>query len=333
MGREAFMNTLLIPCLGRRLVNGIPQYVGRHPNGKLLIERCIEGINCSLYSRILIAILKEDEERYQAGSIILSELTGYPVELIYLDEMTSGPAETVYKVLKIADVTGSVVIKDADNYLKMGEQPCGNFIAGLDLNTWNRDIHNLRNKSFLIVNEQKNILDIIEKQVRSDVICLGLYGFQRSKDFITAYEHLNDPSYPITKLYVSHVISYLIGYSGRVFHYVPCTEYENWGDERLWREMQEDYSLYFLDLDHLFDKSEFVSEEEICRNIRLLQDRGASFIGYSVKGRDQDIGALQVFSSKDIRLTGVVRNCPWSENALVIHSGMELNNFYHKGFE
>lgn len=327
------MSTLIVPCLGRRLVNGIPQYVGRHPNGKLLVERCIEGISSSLYSRLLIAILREDEERYQAGSIILSELKGYPAEAIYFDKMTSGPAETVYEVLTKADVTGPVIIKDSDNYLKMAEQPRGNFIAGLDLNTWNRDIHNLRNKSFLIVNEQKNILDIIEKQVRSDVICLGLYGFQRSKDFITAYEHLNNPSYPITRLYVSHVISYLIGYSGQVFHYVPCTEYENWGDERLWQEMQEDYSLYFLNLDHLFDGSESVSKEEICRNIRLLQDRGASFIGYSVKDRDQDIEAVEVFRSKDINLASIVRNCPWSENVLVIHSGMELDNFYRRVFE
>lgn len=327
------MSTLIVPCLGRRLVNGIPQYVGRHPNGKLLVERCIEGISSSLYSRLLIAILREDEERYQAGSIILSELKGYPAEAIYFDKMTSGPAETVYEVLTKADVTGPVIIKDSDNYLKMAEQPRGNFIAGLDLNTWNRDIHNLRNKSFLIVNEQKNILDIIEKQVRSDVICLGLYGFQRLKDFITAYEHLNNPSYPITRLYVSHVISYLIGYSGQVFHYVPCTEYENWGDERLWQEMQEDYSLYFLNLDHLFDGSESVSKEEICRNIRLLQDRGASFIGYSVKDRDQDIEAVEVFRSKDINLASIVRNCPWSENVLVIHSGMELDNFYRRVFE
>ena len=327
------MSTLIVPCLGRRLVNGIPQYVGRLPNGKLLVERCIEGISSSLYSRLLIAILREDEERYQAGSIILSELKGYPAEAIYFDKMTSGPAETVYEVLTKADVTGPVIIKDSDNYLKMAEQPRGNFIAGLDLNTWNRDIHNLRNKSFLIVNEQKNILDIIEKQVRSDVICLGLYGFQRSKDFITAYEHLNNPSYPITRLYVSHVISYLIGYSGQVFHYVPCTEYENWGDERLWLEMQEDYSHYFLNLDHLFDGSESVSKEEICRNIRLLQDRGASFIGYSVKDRDQDIEAVEVFRSKDINLASIVRNCPWSENVLVIHSGMELDNFYRRVFE
>ena len=58
------------------------------------------------------------------------------------------------------------MVKDVDNYLKIKNVPHGNFVAGLDLNTWERDVHNLRNKSFLILNEQGNLLDIIEKKVR-----------------------------------------------------------------------------------------------------------------------------------------------------------------------
>ena len=41
------------------------------------------------------------------------------------------------------------MVKDVDNYLKTEEVPQGNFVAGSYLNTWERDIHNLRNKSFL----------------------------------------------------------------------------------------------------------------------------------------------------------------------------------------
>ena len=38
------MSTLIVPCVGRKIMNGIPQYLNRHPNGKLLIERSIEGV-------------------------------------------------------------------------------------------------------------------------------------------------------------------------------------------------------------------------------------------------------------------------------------------------
>ena len=40
-----------------------------------------------------------------------------------------------------------------------------------------------------------------------------LVKWRRAEDFIKAYEKLNDASYPISSLYVSHIISYLIGYS------------------------------------------------------------------------------------------------------------------------
>lgn len=171
------MSTLIVPSMGRKIINGIPQYLNRHPNGKLLIERSIGGVYSEEISRVLIVLKSQDEIEYHAKTKILNEVTGYPLEIITLDAMTAGPAATVYQAIFSADISGPIVVKDSDNYLRTAERSKGNFVAGLDLNTWEGDIHNLRNKSFLIVNEQGNLLDIIEKQVRSDMICLGLYGF------------------------------------------------------------------------------------------------------------------------------------------------------------
>lgn len=317
------MSTLIVPCMGRKMVNGIPQYLNRHPNGKRLIERSIEGIYTDQYKRVLIVLLAEDEEKYHAKLIISNEVKGYPIEIIALDEMTSGPAETVYKAIIKANVTGEVVVKDADNYLKIKEIPQGNFVAGLDLNIWERDIHNLRNKSFLIVNEQGNLLDIIEKQVRSDVICLGLYGFKKAEDFVKAFEHLNDANYPITKLYVSHVISYLIGYLGRVFHYVSSREYENWGDERHWKDMQRDYTLYFIDLDNILGTDGILTDDNK-NKLTTLQKRGASFVGYTVANENYKIAALKVLEEAGLCFIKIVYGCPYSENKEIIASEEEL---------
>lgn len=318
------MSTLIVPCLGRRIVNGIPQYLNRHPNGRLLIEHSIAGIWNDTYSRLLIVILKDDADNYQADTLMKTELSAYSPEIVLLDSMTSGPAETVYLALQKVNVTGSFVVKDSDNYLKTESVPQGNFVAGLDLNSWERDIHNLRNKSFLIVNEQGNLLDIIEKQVRSEVICLGLYGFKKAEDFKKAYEHLNDASYPISRLYLSHVISYLIGYSGRVFHYVNSLEYENWGDERLWKEMQRDYTLYFVDLDNILGSSCTLSES-IKEKLLLLQNRGAYFIGYTVNDDNYKTAALQAFEEAEIHFLKVVYGCPYSERKEIILSDEDLN--------
>ncbi|MDC7288814.1 hypothetical protein NXH76_13475 [Blautia schinkii] len=318
------MSTLIVPCLGRKMVNGIPQYLYRHPKGSLLIERSIEGVFTEVYDRVLIVLSEEDVNEYHADSVIYKEFKKFPIEIVTLKKMTSGPAETVYLAIRKGGVTGAVVVKDADNYLKTEYVPQGNFVAGLDLNTWERDIHNLRNKSFLILNEQKTLLDIIEKQVRSEVICLGLYGFKKAEDFVKAYEKLNDASYPVSKLYISHVISYLIGYSGRVFHYVSAIEYENWGDERLWKDMQRDYTMYFIDLDNILDSSGMLTQQNM-EKLAVLQDRGASFIGYTVENEEYKISALEELQRVGLRFIKIIYGCPYSEKKEIIASDTELD--------
>ena len=221
------MSTLIIPCLGRKIINEKPQYLNRHPNGKLLIERSIEGVFNEDHQKVLIVLLESDVIEYKAKDIILSELKNYPIEIVTLEKMTQGPAETVFETIKKAQLSGAIVVKDSDNYLKTQTAPNGNFVAGLDLNEWEHDVQNLKSKSFLIVNEQGNLLDIIEKKICSDVVCLGLYGFNKAEDFVRSYKHLSNSNYPISRLYLSHVISYLIGYYGRVFYCATTSEYEN----------------------------------------------------------------------------------------------------------
>ena len=316
------MSTLIIPCVGRKIINKIPQYLNRHPNGKLLIEHSIEGVFTQDYKKVLIVLLSSDAIEYRAKDIILNELDKYPIEIITLEKMTSGPAETVYQAIQKANISGSVVIKDADNYLKTQSVPSGNFVAGLDLNEWDRDIHSLKSKSFLIVNEQGNLLDIIEKQIRSDVVCLGLYGFKKAQDFVKAYNHLNEAKYPISKLYVSHVISYLIGYYGRVFRYVASLEYENWGDDRLWKDMQRDYALYFVNLDNIILGNNISTGDK--ENLLTLQNTGASFIGYTVKDDKFKALVLEILQNAELKFIDIVYGCPYSEKKEIISTVEEL---------
>lgn len=317
------MRTLIIPCGGRKLIDGKPLYLNRHPNGKLLIEWCMAGIYPESFDRILAVLPREDIESFSADQCILEELRDrYPIEIVELPEPTSGPADTVQYAMIKAKVSGAVVVKDVDNYVQVPhiQDNFGNFVAGLDLNHWERDIHNLRNKSFLILNEQGNLLDVIEKQFRSDVICLGLYGFKQAEDFLQAYRKLNAPGYPIDKLYLSHVISYLIGYYGKVFRYVAATEFENWSDERHWNGIQQDYGLYFIDLD----------QELNARKLIALQHRGASFVGFTVGNEIQSKQKRGVLEAEGIHFLSVVNGCPWSKARQVLNSQSMLDQRYQE---
>ena len=269
------MRTLIIPCCGRRMIDGRPQYMTHHPQGKLLLERCIEGIKPECFDRLLITVLREDHVK---DSILAEMGKRYPLEVVELDEPTNGPVDTIYETIMRTNTSGSVVVKDADNYVAIDELPEGNFVAGLDLNTWQHDINDLRNKSFLIINEQKSILDIIEKQFRSDVICLGLYGFKNAEHYCKAYRRLNTTDYPINCLYLSHIISYMIGYYDNVFRYVEAIAYENWENQLDWQRIQAKYATYFVDLDAVQDSDA----------LKQLAETGATVIGFSAKGKTLD---------------------------------------------
>lgn len=311
--------TLIIPCGGRKNLCEKPRYLTRHPNGMLLLEWCMAGICPQSFDRIIAVLLQSDVDMYSADKVLMRELEKeYPLEVVVLPKETAGPADTVYQAITTAKVTGPVVVKDVDNHVLVPSECIvwGNFVAGLDLNLWERDIHNLRSKSFLLLNEQGNLLDIIEKQIRSDVICLGLYGFKRAEDFVDAYHKLNDASYPITKLYVSHIISYLIGYYGTVFRYVASAAFEDWSDKRHWSELQNNRAMYFLDLDGV----------NAVGKLQELQKRGANFVGYTVKDKIAGKQVVETLKMGGISLLEVIYNCPWSGVKRILETNMDLDH-------
>lgn len=252
------MTTLIIPCAGRGKINGIPKYLNRHPDGQLLVKKSIEGIEKSGIDKIIITILKQDVERYNAFEKIQKEMKSYNnIKIHILEKFTSGPAETVYKTILECNINGSIIIKDSDNYVKCKPISYKNYIAGL--NIFEYDIYNIKSKSFIIINEQCHVMDIVEKQLRSDLISVGMYGIKDANQYVNAYEKLSDPNYGIESLYVSHIISYIIGHDETVFHFVNVDEYENYGTEEEWNRILKKYMEYrknlaIFDLDGtLFD--------------------------------------------------------------------------------
>lgn len=315
------MKTLIIPCAGGDYLNGVPRYLAVHPDGKILVRKCIDGLGMDLFDRIIIPIVKSDDESFNAEASIREAFADQQhMEVIKLPEYTSGPAETIYRTVISAGVTGSVAIKDSDNYLRPMEMKCGNFIAGLNLNEWDSDVYNLRNKSFLILNEQKQILDVFEKQLKSDVISVGLYGFAEASDFLFAYERLNDKSYPMSRLYISHIISYLIGYSQKVFYYAPCVEYENWGSSKEWNDVQKKYATYFVELDSL------QMDADTVQRLRKIQSSGAVLIGFTARSHEVGKSIRKSFAESGLHFSDIVCNCGFSNIKKILDSSRQLDN-------
>lgn len=256
------MITLIIPCAGESKLDGKPACIARHPDGKYLFEKCISGLNLENVGRIVITILESDNLKYDIDRKIKKSFAGKfdNVEIYHLPEKTSGPADTVYLTLTNMKISGAFVIKDTDNFISVPKLSEENFVVGLDV--FDYDIRNLRTKSFITLNEQNNILDVTEKQITSNNICAGLYGFKSAKDFVAAYDVLKDPNYEIKKLYVSHIIAYMTGRYTEIFHYIKAENFESYNSREDWDEVKRNCRtkkerLALFDMDGtLFDTNE-----------------------------------------------------------------------------
>jgi len=312
------MRTLIVPCAGSKKINRLPIYLNRHPDGELLAKKAIEGVNTRNYDRIIYTIMSQDRQ-YDAERKLMNEVgADYHIEICELSEQTNGPAETVYQALIKSNVIGEVAVRDSTNYISFKNNADGNFIIGLDLTKVQGDILNLRSKSFIVMNEQNQVLDVIEKKFRSDVISVGMYGFESAEDYIFAYEHLNDKNYPIDKLYVSHIMSYLIGYKSRIFHYEEASVFEDWGSLEGYSVLQRDYATCLVDLDALYGENvNELSDKQVNMLFNAAKSTNLSFIMFT-----SDVAVDRRRIEKLFRSAGI--NCT---HVILLHSKSTVHRY------
>nr|WP_300820027.1 hypothetical protein [uncultured Acetatifactor sp.] len=320
------MKSLIVLCAGGRLINGLPIFLNRHPDGKLLAEKAIEGILAESYNRIYFTILKEANEKFRAGEVLLNELgKKHPVEIIMLDSPTSGPAESVYETIKTADIDGEFAARDSLNGIRLTNETFGNYVAGLDLTKYDSDVFHVQSKSFIVVNEQHQILDVIEKRFRSDVISVGLYGFKNVSDYMLAYEKLSDSDYPIRKLYLSNIISYLIGYKQKVFHCADVSFHEDWGTTETWSKLQKKYATVFIDADKLIGKQ--LTDDlfiELLGKLMVLSDKALTIVLFTRSYRVNKKALCEMLDKRHIRCIDVVCGVSYSNQQIIVSEERQI---------
>lgn len=321
------MRTLIVLCAGSREINEKPLYLNKHPEGMLIAEKTIEGIQPESYDRIIYTILKSADQEYNATKKLLSSVgKKYPIEVVVLDEKTNGPADTVYETIKKANVKGEFAVRDSLNTISVSVTYSGNFLAGLDLTTYNEEVFNIKSKSFIVINEQNQVLDVVEKKFRSDMISVGLYGFKEVKDFLLAYEKLKDFNYPIKKLYLSNIISYLIGYKQRIFHCIEVKEYEDWGTEETWRILQKQYEICFVNLDEIVSNVKENIEKTIIEIFCKKKNNKASYVFFTSRNDINSEKLKKMLNQKNIKCLGVINSCPVTDIKVFIENKKELNS-------
>lgn len=324
------MKTLIVPCAGKssRFPNVRPKWMLYYPDGRLMVEKAIEGLELDTFDQIIITITQQQCDDYNADKI-LNDAFGFTTsskyKLCILDNYTSSQSETVYLTLLDKAVKDEFVVKDSDNYIEADIPPISNFVVGLNVSTCKNDVSRLNAKSFLKLNEQHNIIDIIEKKIVSDEICVGMYGFESAEVFIDAYKRLSNINLSRYEIYISHIISYLLGTKKAVYKCIEAKKYEDWGTLSDWRKILQCKKTYIVNIDGvLYEHRERYGAEEAgkCidgnfKTLKRLYDNGAQIILISSMPESRENEILKDTNRYGIEIHGLIMNCYQSHETLI----------------
>lgn len=236
--------SLILPCAGSstRFPNIRPKWMLTTPSGNLMIQESIKYLDLENIDDIYITCLKEHIDAYEIDIRSLFIDTNKKLHILFLTEKTQNQPETILQTIQHFDIKGSIFIKDCDNSFSFKIIP-GNYICSLEINEQN-NVDKLYNKGFIVTNDVSEIINISEKNIISNQICIGGYSFT-SELFI---ELISQISISNENLFISHIIYQGI-LNNIVFHGYNVSSYNDWGTVEDWNKYKDDFKTLFIDID------------------------------------------------------------------------------------
>jgi hypothetical protein len=241
------MTNLIVPLAGKssRFPNLRPKWMLTHPSGRFMVIESLMGLELNKYENIYFVCLLEHQEKYQFLKGFQEELEDLNLnnksKFIFLEKQTKDQSETVNNAIKHSSITGSIFIKDSDNFFRTKFQ-VGNFVCFSDLNS--SGLIKPKNKSYIILDNNNSISNIIEKQVISPNFCVGGYGFESAELFVNTLKAINFDG----ERYISNVIFQMM-LNGSLFTGQQVNDYKDWGTLEDWDRFKKTYATLFVDID------------------------------------------------------------------------------------
>lgn len=213
---------------------------------RMMVTEAISGLNLDFFDNIYFICLQQHEDKYQFMKGFVSELDDAGLReksnIVLLPEQTDSQSETVYTFLSGYDLDGFVFIKDSDGFYKCDVEE-RNQVAYFDLN--DMDDINARTKSYVDLDVNDVVTNIVEKKVISSTFSSGGYGFADAKEFCKTFEKLQDMD---GECYISHIIFEMM-LSGSTFYGTKTTDFKDWGTLDAWNKYKSQYKCLFVDID------------------------------------------------------------------------------------
>jgi hypothetical protein len=241
------MINLLLPIAGRssRYPNLRPKWSLTHPLGDMMVIEAIKGISMDNVSRIYFIGLAAHNDQLDLVSALSAQLKPKGLlekaHFILLHQETRNQPETVAIGIRQGGIEGPIYVKDSDNYFC--DDPAGeNSVACCDLHSL--EMINARNKSYLELNGDGYVTNIVEKRIVSSRFCAGGYSFKSARQYLEYFDTLSDEP----NLYISNIIFEMI-LQGVPFGHTEVKDYVDWGTIKEWRAYTQQFATLFVDLD------------------------------------------------------------------------------------
>ena len=213
---------------------------------RMMVTEAISGLNLDFFDNIYFICLQEHEDKYSFMKGFVAELDDAGLRaksnVVLLPEQTDSQSETVYTFLSGYDLDGFIFIKDSDGFYRCDVEE-RNQVAYFDLN--DMDDINARTKSYVDLDVNDVVTNIVEKKVISSTFSSGGYGFADAKEFCKTFEKLQDMD---GECYISHIIFEMM-LSGSTFYGTKTTDFKDWGTLDAWNKYKSQYKCLFVDID------------------------------------------------------------------------------------
>ena len=178
---------IVIPMAGRgsRLAGnpgGLPKPL-IEVHGRPLWSWAVNCLPLNSARRIIFVCLGSHIDDYGVDRAILKELDGLPVVIHRIDEVTDGQLRTVVTAREHFSVTNPLVVFNADTwfvhdqneFLARAQQADGLLgVSSMAGDRW----------SFVRIDEDEAVVEVVEKRRISDHVCTGLYQFADTSKFL-----------------------------------------------------------------------------------------------------------------------------------------------------
>ena len=231
------INNLIVP-MACRCSDKMPLEFQYNNNGEMKCIEALSGMSLLTFDNIYFVLPWAGDIRWDLQDKLIISVDRLrrdmriredtKVHYVVLDS-TSSQAETIYETIKFNDITGSIFIKDADNKCTIETTPTDNSVCLFSLE--NCDIVDPIHKSYVTLDDNMFVTNMIEKRVVSSYFNCGGYSFKDVNDFIEGYEFCKKLE-KNEHMYLSHIIYYLILFKKMIFKPVIADSYTDFAIEK-----------------------------------------------------------------------------------------------------